>query len=76
MKGDNLENAEELDILEYIEGNYIGILLFVFAFIIVYFIDYVNGLNAIIYSTEAQIPVNDKTIFNKKNPNGKKNKKR
>jgi len=76
MKGDNLENAGELDILEYIEGNYIGILLFVFAFIIIYFIDYINGLNAIIYSTEAPIPVNDKTIFNKKNLNGKKNKKR
>jgi hypothetical protein len=76
MKGNNLENAGELDILEYIEGNYMGLILFVFAFFIIYFIDYVNGLNAIIYSTEAQIPANDKTIFNKKNSNVKKNKKR
>jgi hypothetical protein len=76
MKRNNLENVEELDILEYLEGNYIGILLFIFAFVIIYFIDYINGLNAIISSVEAVIPSDDKSIFNKKSSNGKKNKKR
>jgi hypothetical protein len=76
MKGGNLENAGELDILEYLEGNYIGILLFIFSFVIIYFIDYINGLNAIIGSVESVIPSDEKTIFNRKSSNGKKNKKR
>ena len=47
---------EQINIIEYIKENYIGLSLFIFAFFIIYFVDYINGLNALMYSTPSPIP--------------------
>ena len=47
---------EQINIIEYIKDNYIGLILFIFAFFIIYFVDYINGLNALMYSTPSPIP--------------------
>jgi hypothetical protein len=52
---DNLEIEEPFDIFQYVKENYVGLTLFVFAFFIIYFVDYINGLNSLIYSTQAPI---------------------
>ncbi len=56
MDNNNLEFEEQLNIFQYIKENYIGLGLFIFAFYIIYFVDYINGLNMLIYSTQSQIP--------------------
>ena len=54
----NNETNEQFNfyyIIEYISENFIGLLLLIFAFFIIYFVDYINHLNTIIFSP--QIPV-------------------
>jgi len=51
MNNQNLENKKTFDILEYVKENFIGLLLLLVAFFIIYFVDYINQLNIIIYST-------------------------
>lgn len=41
-------------IIEYISQNFFGLTLLFFAFLIIYFVDYINNLNSIILSP--QIP--------------------
>lgn len=43
-------------IMEYISENFIGLILLVFTFLIIYFVDYINNLNAIIMSSQSSIP--------------------
>jgi hypothetical protein len=53
----NLENAYEktFNIIEHVKENLLGFVLLFFAFFIIYFIDYINRLNIILYSTPSQI---------------------
>jgi len=44
---DNLENEEPFNIFQYIKENYLGLGLFIFAFFIIYFVDYINVLNGL-----------------------------
>jgi hypothetical protein len=53
---DNLEIEEPFDIFQYVKENYVGLALFIFSFFIIYFVDYINGLNALIYSIPSPIP--------------------
>jgi hypothetical protein len=46
----------DFNYIEYISENFIGLSLFVFVFVIIYFIDYITRLNALIYSTPSLIP--------------------
>ena len=43
--------------ISVVENNFIGLLLLIFAFFIIYFVDYINHLNTIIFSPQAQVPV-------------------
>ena len=46
----NNETNEQFNfyyIIEYISENFIGLLLLIFAFFIIYFVDYINHLNQI-----------------------------
>ena len=42
---------------EYINENFFGLILFISVFFIIYFIDYINRLNAIIFSTHNTLPI-------------------
>jgi hypothetical protein len=66
----NLENEEQFSIFEYVKENYIGLGLFIFAFLIIYFVDYINALNALIYMTPSPIP----GLNNNNNNNNNNNK--
>jgi hypothetical protein len=46
----NNQIEEEQNILEYIKENLFGLFLLALAFFIIYFVDYINRLNALIYS--------------------------
>ena len=43
------------NILEYIKENLFGLFLLTLTFFIIYFVDYINGLNALIYSTPSPL---------------------
>ena len=51
MDNENLENEKIFNILEYVKDNFIGLILLSIAFFIIYFVDYINKLNIMIYST-------------------------
>ena len=55
MNNETNEQFNFYSIIEYISENFIGLLLLIFAFFIIYFVDYINHLNTIIFSP--QIPV-------------------
>jgi len=52
------ENSDwnTFNIHEYVKENLSGLLLLGVAFLIIYFVDYINRLNNIIYSTQSSIP--------------------
>lgn len=58
MDNQNLENPDEktFNIIEHIKDNLSGFILLLFAFFIIYFVDYINRLNTPIYSTPSPIP--------------------
>jgi hypothetical protein len=43
-------------IMEYMSENFIGIILLILAFFIIYFVDHINQLNAIIFAPQTSIP--------------------
>jgi hypothetical protein len=56
----NNETNEQFNfyyIIEYISENFIGLILLIFAFFIIYFVDYINHLNTIIFSPQIPVPV-------------------
>lgn len=55
MNNEILDNLKTFNILEYLKENFLGILLLLVVFFIIYFVDYINQLNIIIYSTPSQI---------------------
>lgn len=52
-------NLESEKILNYIKENIIGLILLFVALLIIYFVDYVNRLNSLLYSTPS--PINNLT---------------
>lgn len=65
----NYESEEQLTIysvIEYISENFIGLILLVFAFLIIYFVDYINRLNSMLLSPESPIPVLPTKLKSKK----------
>jgi len=55
MNNQNLENESPFNILEYVKENFIGLILLLVAFFIIYFVDHINQLNMLIDSTPSQI---------------------
>jgi len=52
----NIQNEESFSFLEYISENFIGLLLLMCVFLIIYFVDYINRFNALILaSSQGQI---------------------
>jgi len=51
MDIENLENEQTFDILQYVKENLFGLFLLALAFLIIYFVDYINRLNTIINPT-------------------------
>jgi predicted ABC-type exoprotein transport system permease subunit len=50
------ENEQTIHILQYVKNNSFGLFLLILAFLIIYFVDYINRLNTIIYSNPTSIP--------------------
>jgi hypothetical protein len=56
MDNQIFENEQQtFNILEYIKENLFGLFLLTLTFFIIYFVDYINGLNALIYSTPSPL---------------------
>lgn len=58
---DNLEehimnDNEHFILIDYVRENYIGLLLLVFAFFIIYLVDYISRINALIFVMPPPIP--------------------
>ena len=43
-------------LIQYVKDNFIGLLLFVLAIFIIYFVDYISRINAAIFSVSSAIP--------------------
>ena len=58
MDNNNLENPdwETFNIIEHVKENLLGFILLLFAFFIIYFVDYINRLNSMMYSNPSPIP--------------------
>jgi hypothetical protein len=54
-------------IIEYVSENFIGLSLLILAFVIIYVVDHINQLNAIMMSSQIQIPI--KQLSSSKTPN-------
>ena len=55
----NIDISEQLtfnSIISYVSENIHGIGLLILAFIIIYFVDYINRLNAVIFAPTSSIP--------------------
>ncbi len=56
----NSENEEEPfslnSLIEYVNENFYGLLLFILAFFIIYFVDYISRINALIFAMPSPIP--------------------
>lgn len=48
-------------IIQYISENFIGLMLLIFAFFIIYFVDHINRLNSILFSQQVPIPIKVKS---------------
>jgi len=76
MDNPNLENENKINILEYVKDNFIGLILLSIAFFIIYFVDYINKLNVMIYSTPLPIHGFTSVISSHQKLEKKKTKKR
>ena len=66
------DNFEDLSVVSYIIKNYQKFILLILVFLIIYFVDYISNINAIIYSSQ-QIPmVTNSNIINKDKKKSKK----
>jgi hypothetical protein len=68
------ENFEDLSVFNYIIENYHKFILLILVFLIIYFVDYISNINAIIYSSP-QIPMVTNNGTNNINKDIKKSKK-
>jgi hypothetical protein len=73
MDYQNEESFKLYYIVEYIKQNFIGLIMFVFVFFIIYAVDNINNYNTMLLQLPKQnsIPIS----FSKIIPKGKKNKK-
>lgn len=58
---DNIEqhimnHDEDFSLIDYVRENYIGLLLLVLAFFIIYLVDYISRINALIFAMPSPIP--------------------
>jgi hypothetical protein len=56
---------EPFSLTEYVKDNFIGLLLMLLAFVIIYFVDHIARINAMIYAMPSPIP----TILTNPNTN-------
>jgi len=59
-------------LLEYIKSNFVGLLLLLLAVFIVYFVDHISRINAMLFSMPSAIPSISNTIVPKKSKKIKK----
>jgi succinate dehydrogenase hydrophobic anchor subunit len=52
-----MDETEQIDIIQYLKDNFTGIILLFLAFFIIYFVDYINRLNALIYSISSPVTI-------------------
>lgn len=76
MDSQNFQDNQTLNILEYVNENLYGLILLVFTFFIIYFVDYINRLNSIIFSTSSPLPTFSSTTVSPQNIVKRKFKKR
>jgi hypothetical protein len=59
MNNQNFNNTDlkQFNIFQYIKENLYGFILLVLVFFIIYFVDYLNRLNMIIYLTPTPTPI-------------------
>lgn len=72
----NFKNEKIFNILEYVKDNFIGLILLLISFFIIYFVDYINKLNIMIYSTPLPVHGLTTVISSHQNFDKKKTKKR
>ena len=55
---ENIEfvNDDSITLFQYINDNFIGLMLLALSFFIIYFVDYISQLNAVIFSIPPSIP--------------------
>ena len=70
------ENWSFNSIIHYISENFVGLLLLIVAFLIIYFVDYVNHLNGMILNTQPQIVPTMNTLHTSSKIKSRKIKKR
>ena len=56
MDNQNFDGEQTFNVFQYVNENILGLILLGFAFYIIYFVDYINRLNALIYSTPSPVP--------------------
>lgn len=55
---DIMDNQFSLEmIIEYISNNFIGLLMLISVFIIIYFVDYINYLNVLAFTVQTPVPI-------------------
>jgi hypothetical protein len=47
----DIQSKESINLIEYISDNFVGLLLLISVFFIIYFVDHINRLNAMIFQT-------------------------
>lgn len=77
---DKVKEDEEYSLLyfiDYIRENYIGLLLLLLAFFIIYVVDYISRINALIFAMPSPIPgISSSSTIQPPKLHKKKNKKR
>ena len=48
-------------IIQYISENFIGLMLLIFAFFIIYFVDHINRLNSMLFAPQLPVPIKVKS---------------
>jgi len=73
LEYNDLSDWDVKSIINFIKDNYIQILLFISVFIIIYIVDYISNINAILYSLPTAIPGQTHQVkITKKNKNSKR----
>jgi hypothetical protein len=60
------EQSTIYSIIEYISEHFIGLILLVFAFLIIYFVDHINNLNAVLLPPQSSFPTTPIKVKSKK----------
>ena len=49
-------NDEPFSVIQYIKENFVGLLLLLLVFLIIYFVDHISRINALIFAMPSPIP--------------------